>query len=134
MHPVPRHTLLPHSLMPPDSLALHLPLLSSRILSPHCLSVILALSIPFPIFYPSLSVCLPGILYPPLLFQTHGKKDEEVESESAVHCMRRLEERSNQMSSDLVGLSLRRIGRPNLWEKQSREDKCVSNEVIGLDW
>lgn len=33
-------------------------------------------------------------------------EEEEVESESSVHC-RSLEERSNQMSSNLQGLSLR---------------------------
>ena len=37
-------------------------------------------------------------------------REEEVESESSVHCSS-LEERSNQMSSDLLGLSLRRIDR-----------------------
>src|ERR1700733_6624185 len=37
-------------------------------------------------------------------------KEEEVESESSAHC-RSLEERSNQMSSDLPGLSFKRIDR-----------------------
>ena len=37
-------------------------------------------------------------------------REEEVESERSAHC-RSLEERSNQMSSDLPGLSLRCIDR-----------------------